>query len=77
MKTLFFYSAKVYFQDLNNLIRDIKALQTESRSTSTTSNKHVQSHSANVVVSLQSRLANISTDFKSVLDIRTEVRQIY
>lgn len=30
-------------------------------------------HSANVVVSLQTKLAEMSTEFKQVLDVRTEV----
>ena len=35
--------------------------------------KHKQSHSNTVVVALQSKLATMSNDFKSVLEVRTEV----
>ena len=34
---------------------------------------HVHTHSSGVVVSLQSKLASISQDFKSILEVRTEV----
>ena len=61
-------------QDLNSLNEQIGNLSewNRSRSGSSTSNKHVQTHSSTVVVALQSRLANLSTDFKSALDIRSE-----
>jgi len=62
-------------QDLNSLNEQIAHLSEWNRSrgaTSSSSNKHVQSHSSSVVVALQSRLANLSTDFKSALDIRSE-----
>lgn len=36
--------------------------------------KQATEHSSNVVVSLQSKLANTSMSFKDVLEIRTEVR---
>ena len=39
--------------------------------------KHLLSHSNNVVVSLQSKLANISNEFKQVLDTRTQVSFFY
>lgn len=34
---------------------------------------NTKTHSANVVVALQSRLANMSSEFKQVLEVRTEV----
>ncbi|KAJ8977257.1 hypothetical protein NQ317_003958, partial [Molorchus minor] len=34
--------------------------------------KHLQSHSSNVVLALQSKLATMSTDFKQILEVRTE-----
>jgi DNA-binding transcriptional regulator YiaG len=36
--------------------------------------KQATEHSSNVVVSLQSKLANTSMSFKDVLEIRTEVK---
>ena len=38
---------------------------------------HVHTHSSGVVVSLQSKLASISQDFKSILEVRTEVSNKY
>ncbi|KAI8999331.1 t-SNARE [Gaertneriomyces semiglobifer] len=35
-------------------------------------NKQMQEHSSNVITSLQSRLATTSTEFKNILEIRTE-----
>ena len=35
--------------------------------------KNMQKHSCNVVYTLQSKLANVSKDFKSVLEVRNEV----
>ena len=36
--------------------------------------KNIQKHSSNVVYTLQSKLANVSKDFKNVLEVRNEVR---
>ena len=33
----------------------------------------MQKHSSNVVYTLQSKLANVSKDFKTVLEVRSEV----
>lgn len=38
----------------------------------TTNAKHLLSHSSNMVLALQAKLANMSTDFKQVLEVRTE-----
>jgi syntaxin 5 len=35
--------------------------------------QNTKAHSANVVVALQSKLANMSSEFKQVLEVRTEV----
>ena len=35
--------------------------------------KNMQKHSCNVVYTLQSKLANVSKDFKNVLEVRSEV----
>lgn len=40
------------------------------------SSKQAAEHSSNVVVALQSKLANTSMSFKDVLEIRTEVKDI-
>lgn len=38
--------------------------------------RHMKSHSNTVVLSLQSRLANMSNSFKNVLEVRTQVKWI-
>uniref|UniRef100_H9GMR9 Syntaxin-5 n=1 Tax=Anolis carolinensis TaxID=28377 RepID=H9GMR9_ANOCA len=48
-------------QDINSLNKQIAQL-----------GRHVLTHSNTVVVSLQSKLASMSNDFKSVLEVRTE-----
>lgn len=60
-------------QDIGSLNKQIAQLQQLSRSRSYQNGKHMQSHSNSVVVSLQSKLASISNDFKQVLEVRTEV----
>jgi syntaxin 5 len=49
-------------------------LQGTARGSQTQNGKHMQSHSAGVVVGLQSKLASMSSEFKQVLQVRTEVR---
>jgi len=58
-------------QDIGELNKQIAYLQEIGRSQNH-GGKHKQTHSNSVVVVLQSKLANISTDFKSVLEVRTE-----
>lgn len=59
--------------DLNSLNQQIARLQEMSKSQrKTTSAKHLLSHSSNMVLALQAKLANMSTDFKQVLEVRTE-----
>lgn len=60
-------------EDINGLNQDIAKLQKISRGTQAANGKHLQSHSSGVVVGLQSKLASMSTEFKNVLQIRTEV----
>ncbi|XP_022332486.2 syntaxin-5-like [Crassostrea virginica] len=57
-------------QDIQSLNKQIAQLQQVARSHPNA--KHVQSHSNSVVVSLQSKLATMSNDFKQVLEVRTE-----
>uniref|UniRef100_A0A8D0BUF5 Syntaxin-5 n=1 Tax=Salvator merianae TaxID=96440 RepID=A0A8D0BUF5_SALMN len=59
-------------QDINSLNKQIAQLQEFVKAKGSQSGKHVQTHSNTVVVSLQSKLASMSNDFKSVLEVRTE-----
>jgi len=59
--------------DLNSLNQQIARLQDISKSQRKTTNaKHLLSHSSNMVIALQAKLANMSTDFKQILEVRTE-----
>ncbi|XP_058121621.1 uncharacterized protein LOC131263436 isoform X2 [Anopheles coustani] len=59
--------------DLNSLNQQIARLQEVSKSQrKSTNGKHLLSHSSNMVVALQAKLANMSSDFKQVLEVRTE-----
>ncbi|MBN3316983.1 STX5 protein, partial [Atractosteus spatula] len=59
-------------QDINSLNKQIAQLQDLVRSRGGQSGRHIQTHSNTIVVSLQSKLATMSNDFKSVLEVRTE-----
>ncbi|XP_075902877.1 syntaxin-5a isoform X1 [Nelusetta ayraudi] len=59
-------------QDINSLNKQIAQLQDLVRSRGAPGGRHIQSHSNTIVVSLQSKLAVMSNDFKSVLEVRTE-----
>lgn len=59
-------------QDINSLNKQIAQLQDLVRSRSAPGGRHIQTHSNTIVVSLQSKLASMSNDFKSVLEVRTE-----
>ncbi|XP_048884352.1 syntaxin-5a [Brienomyrus brachyistius] len=59
-------------QDINSLNKQIAQLQQLGLSRTGQEGKHVQTHSNSIVVSLQSKLASMSNDFKSVLEVRTE-----
>ncbi|KAH1026830.1 syntaxin-5 [Dendroctonus ponderosae] len=59
--------------DLNSLNQQIAQLQNISkRQKHSTNGRHLQSHSSNIVLTLQSKLATMSTDFKQILEVRTE-----
>jgi syntaxin 5 len=58
--------------DLNSLNQQIGQLQEISRNQGRTSGKHLSSHSSNMVMALQTRLANMSSNFQQVLEVRTE-----
>ncbi|XP_043218078.1 syntaxin-5-like [Amphibalanus amphitrite] len=57
-------------QDMGSLNKQILQLQQLSRSPD--GGRSVQSFSSNVVVTLQQKLANMSSQFKGVLEVRTE-----
>ncbi|XP_063242752.1 syntaxin-5 isoform X2 [Bacillus rossius redtenbacheri] len=61
-------------EDLNSLNRQIAKLQDAARAQKQTqeNGRHLQSHSSSVVLALQSKLASMSTEFKQVLEVRTE-----
>ena len=60
-------------QDINNLHSEITSLQAFVKSSQGDhGNKNMQKHSSSVVYNLQSKLAYMSKDFKSVLELRNE-----
>ena len=65
-------------QDIASLNTQIASLQSYVRSQKTGSSKgsaggQVDEHNSNVVMLLQSRLANMGMGFKDVLELRTQV----
>lgn len=63
-------------EDITNLNKQIAHLQgfmRKQQSQQQNQQQNTKAHSANVVVALQSKLANMSTEFKQVLEVRTEV----
>lgn len=63
---------QVIKQDLAKLNSDIAELQQQVKARSHRDSRHVHNHSSSVVVSLQSKLVDISKGFKGVLEMRTE-----
>jgi len=59
-------------QDINKLNTQIAQLQQLVHSQKYQNGRHKQTHSNSVVVGLQSKLATMSNEFKSVLEVRTE-----
>lgn len=59
-------------EDIANLNKQILQLQQVAKGQRDAQGKHQQSHSTSVVVSLQSKLASMSNNFKQVLEVRTE-----
>ncbi|KAL0267484.1 UNVERIFIED_CONTAM: hypothetical protein PYX00_009737 [Menopon gallinae] len=62
-------------EDLNSLNQQIAKLQEvakEQKKSQRSDKQHIHSHSSSVVLALQSKLATMSTEFKHVLDVRTE-----
>ncbi|GBN82461.1 Syntaxin-5, partial [Araneus ventricosus] len=58
-------------QDINSLNKQIAQLQ-ESKARNNSHGKHMLHHSNSIVLSLQSQLANMSNNFREVLEVRTE-----
>lgn len=59
--------------DLNSLNQQIARLQDISKSQRRATNaKHLNSHSSNMVLALQTKLASMTMDFKQVQEVRTE-----
>ncbi|XP_038073522.1 syntaxin-5-like [Patiria miniata] len=59
-------------QDINSLNKQIGQLQQVVRQRNSQNGRHMQTHSNTVVLALQSKLANMSNDFKTVLEVRTQ-----
>ncbi|KAI5709793.1 hypothetical protein M8J76_005027 [Diaphorina citri] len=62
-------------EDLNSLNQQIAKLQQvgkHQRDVISSGHQHLLSHSSSVVLALQSKLASMSTEFKNVLEVRTE-----
>jgi len=58
--------------DIANLNKQIGQLQNIAKAQRTAQGQHQQSHSSGVVVQLQAKLASMSSNFKQVLEVRTE-----
>lgn len=63
-------------EDLNSLNQQIAKLQDvakkQKKGSQQNGRQHLVSHSSSVVLALQSKLANMSNEFKQVLEVRTE-----
>lgn len=59
-------------QDITQLNQQITELHQIANGSHVDRSKHVQTHSHSVVISLQSKLAHMSKDFKDVLEVRTQ-----
>lgn len=63
-------------RDINSLNQDIDRLRRLQLDSSRTHNQHsqnIESHSKNVVLSLQQKLAQMSNNFKNTLELRSQV----
>lgn len=67
-------------EDLNNLNQQISKLQVVAKNqkkTEQNAKQHLVSHSSSVLLALQSKLATMSTEFKQILEVRTEVHSVF
>ena len=65
--------------DLGSLTKQLEELQRSSAAahppiSGANASAHMQKHSANLVGSLQTKVATITSKFRDVLEVRTEVR---
>ena len=59
--------------DLTSLTQQLEELRKSTAVPSPSSTSHMQKHSANLLGSLQTKVANITSKFRDVLEVRTEV----
>lgn len=83
-KKSIFNDRQLEIEELTNIIKtDLKSLnhqigklqdmgKMQRESFSTSQGNHIASHSSSIVMALQSKLANMSNHFKSVLEVRSE-----
>lgn len=67
---------KTDLKNLNDQIGKLQELGKKPRGYGLSQN-HIASHSSLVVMGLQSKLANMSSHFKNVLEVRSEVTIFY
>lgn len=86
-KKSIFNDRQMEIEELTNIIKtDLKSLNIQigklqevgksQRDSFSTQSHHITSHSSLIVMALQSKLANMSNHFKSVLEVRSEVCNI-
>lgn len=63
---------KTDLKGLNGQIAKLQELGRKQREDGSAQSHHIASHSSSVVMTLQSKLANMSNHFKSVLEVRSE-----
>lgn len=71
------YIIKEDLSSLNGQIARLQEVARNQRKAQQTGRAHLLSHSSSVVLALQSKLASMSSDFKNVLEVRTEVKFIF
>lgn len=84
-KKSIFNDRQMEIEELTNIIKtDLKSLnlqigklqelgKSQRESYGSSQSHHIASHSSSIVMALQSKLANMSNHFKSVLEVRSEV----
>lgn len=63
---------KTDLKSLNHQIGKLQELSKKQRQVYASQSNHMASHSSSIVMALQSKLANMSNHFKSVLEVRSE-----
>lgn len=84
-KKSIFNDRQMEIEELTNIIKtDLKSLnlqigklqelgKSQRESFGSSQSHHIASHSSSIVMALQSKLADMSNNFKSVLEVRSEV----